>query len=157
MRAGGPIWCLRIFANAERGRIGAKPDSQKFAAVRRLQTGPRNEETCGSSQDSQGWLPTCTAAEADSQAGAWAGAEIARFLDRRARLMRWGWTEPEAEHLAERLVQRDRDGDDRRLCIECRHYRPGRCGNHGCAGLRVPAVGRDLAAALQRCAGFQAW
>ena len=68
--------------------------------------------------------------------------------------MRGGWTEPEAEHLAERLVQRDRDGDDRRLCIECRHYRPGRCGNHGCAGLQVPELGRDLAAMLQRCPGF---
>lgn len=31
--------------------------------------------------------------------------DMARFLDRRARLMRWGWAEPEAETLAERLVK----------------------------------------------------
>ena len=37
---------------------------------------------------------------------AWTDADIARFLDRRARLMRWGWAEPEAEKLAERLVKR---------------------------------------------------
>ena len=36
---------------------------------------------------------------------AWTDSDIARFLDRRARLMRWGWAEPEAERLAERLVK----------------------------------------------------
>ena len=90
----------------------------------------------------------------DLAAVAWTDADIARFLDRRARLMRWRWAEPEAEKLAERLVKRDREGDDRVSCAECRHYRPGRCGNHGRAGLRVLDVGRDLAAMLQRCEGF---
>ena len=40
----------------------------------------------------------------DTSAGAWNDADISAFLDRRARLLRWGWAEPEAEKLAERLV-----------------------------------------------------
>ena len=76
------------------------------------------------------------------------------FLDRRARLMRWGWPEAEAETLADRLVRRDHDIDDRVSCIDCLHYRPSRCGNHGRAGLNVADIGRDVAALLQRCPGF---
>lgn len=85
---------------------------------------------------------------------AWSGADIARFLDRRARLLRWGWPEADAEALAERLVRRDREGNDRVSCTDCRHYRPGRCGNHRRAGLGGADVGRALAGLLQRCQGF---
>ena len=74
--------------------------------------------------------------------------------DRRTRLLRWGWSEPEAAALAARLAKRDRDADARVSCADCRHYRPGRCGNHRRAGLQGPEVGRDLASMLQRCAGF---
>ncbi|MBX9793385.1 MAG: hypothetical protein K2Y02_03710 [Burkholderiaceae bacterium] len=87
---------------------------------------------------------------------AWTDADIARFLDRRARLMRWGWAETEAETLADRLVRRDREQDDRVSCTDCRHYRPGRCGNHRRAGLTMADVGRDLASLLQRCPGWEA-
>ncbi|MBX9793514.1 MAG: hypothetical protein K2Y02_04355 [Burkholderiaceae bacterium] len=86
----------------------------------------------------------------------WTDADIARFLDRRARLMRWGWAESEAETLADRLVRRDREQDERVSCTDCRHYRPGRCGNHRRAGLNVADVGRDLASLLQRCPGWEA-
>lgn len=86
---------------------------------------------------------------------AWTDADIARFIDRRARLMRWGWLEHEAEKLAERLVKRDREPDDDRVsCTDCRNYRRTRCGNHRQAGLSAPDVGRDLAAMLQRCPAF---
>lgn len=91
----------------------------------------------------------------DLSAVAWTDGDIARFLDRRARLLRWGWSEPEAEKLADRLVKRDREQDDRVNCTECKHYRPGRCGDHGHAGLSAPEVGRDLATMLQRCPGFK--
>ena len=86
---------------------------------------------------------------------AWTDADIARFLDRRARLLRWGWAEPEAEKLAERLVRRDREADPRVSCTDCRHYRPGRCGDHRAAGLDSAELGSELAAMLQRCPGFQ--
>lgn len=86
---------------------------------------------------------------------AWTDADIARFLDRRARLMRWGWPEADAEKLADRLVQRDLEQDVRVSCTDCQHYRPGRCDNHRHAGLHAPDVGRDWAGLLQRCPGFR--
>lgn len=91
----------------------------------------------------------------DLDAVAWTDADITRFLNRRARLMRWGWAETLAEDLAARLVQRDRDQDERVSCADCSAYRPGRCGNHRRAGLLSPEVGRDWVALLQRCPGFQ--
>lgn len=97
----------------------------------------------------------CAPEALDLAAVAWTDADIARFLDRRARLLRWGWAEPDAETLAERLVKRDREHDGRVSCTDCGHYRQGRCGNHKAALLHSPEVGRDLAAMLQRCPGFQ--
>ncbi|MDL2339490.1 MAG: hypothetical protein QFE16_16775 [Pseudomonadota bacterium] len=91
------------------------------------------------------------AADSPPPATGWTDADITRFLDRRARLMRWGWPETEAEALADRLVRRDRDTDERVSCIDCGHYQPGRCGNHRRAGLNVAEVGRDLASLLQHC------
>jgi len=86
---------------------------------------------------------------------AWTNADIAAFIDRRARLMRWGWAEPDAERLAERLVFRDREADPRVSCTDCNHYRPGRCGNHKAALLSSAEIGRDLAGMLQRCPGVE--
>ncbi len=58
--------------------------------------------------------------------------------------------------MADRLVIRDREQDDRRTCLECATYRPGRCGNHRRALLNSPDLARDLAALLQHCPGFEA-
>jgi hypothetical protein len=100
-------------------RIAAKPvddqrrgdaDSQAFAAVRKPQIGSKSAHLCGSSQDSQdsqGYPAHCSTLETfDMLAKGWTDADIARFLDRRARLMRWGWPQVEAEKLADRLVRR---------------------------------------------------
>ena len=66
--------------------------------------------------------------EADDLAGlpAWTDAEIIAF-EKRVGLSTWlGYTD--AKGRAERLLQRDRGGDDRRLCVECLHAGPGwRC------------------------------
>jgi len=91
----------------------------------------------------------------DLAAVALTAADIERYLDSRARLMRWGWPEADAEAMADKLVRRDRDADSRVICGECRHYRPGRCRNHRRAGLHAPDVGRDLAALPQSCPGFE--
>jgi hypothetical protein len=99
-------------------------------------------------------LQCATVSDAELTGVAWADADIARFLDRRARLMRWGWAELDAERQAERLVKRDREHDERVSCADCAHYRPGRCANHCAAGLRSAELGRDLVAMLQRCPGF---
>ena len=64
-------------------------------------------------------------------------------------------TGPDALHVMNRLVTRDREHDERVSCTDCRHYRPGRCGNHRRAGLHGAEVGRDLAGLLQRCPGFE--
>jgi hypothetical protein len=89
------------------------------------------------------------------QSPRWCHADITRFTTRRDRLLRWGWAEPDAEALAERLMRRDSEQDDRVHCTDCKHYRPGRCGNHRQAGLGSNDLGRDLASLLQRCDGFK--
>ena len=90
-----------------------------------------------------------SAAEADRcHAEPWDDATIARFVARLGLLMRRGFNATDADDLAERLHLRDVQGDDRACCVECRHYRPGRCGNPMAAGLLSPDVGRDLAVML---------
>ena len=66
--------------------------------------------------------------EADDLAGlpAWTDAEIVTFEKRVARGTWLGY--PDAKGLAEKLLHRDRDADDRILCIECSHAGPAwRC------------------------------
>lgn len=96
--------------------------------------------------------PACPDPEVDSEA---------LLRARRDRLLRWGWALAEAEAMAERLARLDferaaEEVDDRVLCIECTHYRPGRCENHRRARLAHHDVGRDLATLLQRCPGHEA-
>jgi hypothetical protein len=70
------------------------------------------------------------------------------------RFPRLGLNATDADDLAERLTLRDRDDDDRHLCLECENYRPGTCVHWRQAGLGSAIVGRDLATMLQRCPGF---
>lgn len=94
-------------------------------------------------------------AEGDAaHAEPWDDAACARFVARVSLSLRRGINATDADDLAERLHLRDVQGDDRHLCVECRHYRPGRCGNPRAAGLHSSDVGRDLAGMLQRCPGF---
>jgi hypothetical protein len=96
-----------------------------------------------------------TRADSDRcHANGWDDAEIAAFTGRMTLFMRRGLSATDADDLAERLTLRDRDGVAQRMCIECGHYRPGRCGDHRHAGLHSPDVGRDLAVMLQHCPGF---
>jgi hypothetical protein len=87
---------------------------------------------------------------------AWTNADIDRFTARRDRLLRWHWSEREADALAERLTRRDVEGDDdRQSCADCRHLRrSSRCLNYRLAGLHSPEVGQDFVALLQRCNGY---
>ena len=83
------------------------------------------------------------------------GAEIDRMVSRVERFVARGVDLIDATVLADRLVIRDRDGDDRRLCLECDHLRPeGRCGVRTVAD--VPG-GRliDVLPILQRCNQFK--
>lgn len=82
-----------------------------------------------------------------------------RLAERLNRLLRWGWSEPDARALVERLARRDREHaagnpDVRVVCaVDCGHYQPGRCGNHRAAGLLTSIIGPDLAVLPQRCPG----
>lgn len=83
--------------------------------------------------------------------------EIDLFLKRRGRFTDWGVSLDDAERLADALVIRDRDSDDRRLCLECTHLRGAgrwRCGNWQTASVARQGLTRDLVLMLQRCDGF---
>ena len=88
------------------------------------------------------------------------GREIDTMAGRTA-LFHWrGLAAIDAELLADKLVNRDRDADDRRLCLECAHL-SGRAGAMRCAqwqqaGLGASGVPVSLPLALQRCDGFKA-
>lgn len=81
-------------------------------------------------------------------------SEIAAFTARLTRFAGKGLSVADAEAMADRLVIRDRDGDDRRLCLECRHLSGRRCTAWRIAGIGGPEVG-DLRTKLQRCDGFE--
>ena len=125
-----------------------------------MDNGPQGQQPRGVSQDSHDSqrypeATRCDVPARDLSAVAWSDADVSRFLDRRARLLRWGWCEADAEGLADRLARRDREGDDRRLCVECAHLRGGRCRQAERAGIGGPEVG-VLAAMLQNCPAFEA-
>ena len=64
------------------------------------------------------------------------------------------WGRKEAKELAQRLQRRDRDKDDRRMCVECAHFTANTfCRNHKVAEV-PPMVGSDFSVMLQRCRGF---
>jgi hypothetical protein len=64
----------------------------------------------------------------------------------------------EAEGMADALVRRDREADDRRLCLECSHLRRSaglwRCGQWQRPGLAVADVPGEVVKLLKRCEGF---
>jgi hypothetical protein len=100
--------------------------------------------------------PLLTPEQGDEcHAGGWDDAEIDAFLAREARFTRMGRA-ADAEHLAERLTLRDREHDDRRLCLECAALADnGRC--LVAARGRLPGASRRLEPVptiLQRCEGF---
>lgn len=77
------------------------------------------------------------------------------------RFTKKGLNYDDAERLADKLVLRDREVDDRRLCLECSHLHGAgrwRCGNWHRAGVAIQLkdahIPRDLVLALQRCPGF---
>lgn len=79
-------------------------------------------------------------------AGDWSDTEIKRFLNREAVFIKEGLDADGAERLAQQMLYRDRDGDDRRVCFECKHLRA----NARCRPGMLP-----LRFVLQRCPGFE--
>lgn len=90
-------------------------------------------------------------------------AEIDTFTARLARFTDKGVSHSDAERLADKLVMRDREQDDRRLCLECTHLggygtSSWRCDNWQRAGVAIRArdaqLPVDLVQQLQRCDGL---
>ena len=84
--------------------------------------------------------------------------EIDTFTARLGRFTERGLHLDDAERLADTLVIRDREGDDRRLCLECIHlqgFGRWRCGNSELANVPPYGVARDLVLMLQRCDGIK--
>jgi hypothetical protein len=101
--------------------------------------------------------PLMTAEQADDcHAGAWDDDELSAFTARVLVLQRRGIEAGDADNLAERLTLRDRDGDDRRMCVECSHLGDGgRC--LAAAAGRVHGADRRMEPVptiLQRCEAF---
>lgn len=77
--------------------------------------------------------------------------EIERFTARMELFRRRGLSDDLAEAMADKLVRRDREGDDRRVCLECANLNGRRCTAWRAAGIGDSDVS-DLRAKLQRCA-----
>jgi hypothetical protein len=93
------------------------------------------------------------------------GAEIDLFTTRLHLFTDKGLARNDGETLADKLVLRDRDQDDRRVCLECNHFAghgagAWRCGNWQAAGVAIRSrdaqLPADLVMQLQRCDGFTA-
>ena len=90
--------------------------------------------------------------------------EIDTFTARLARFTDKGASTDVGEALADKLVIRDRESDDRRLCLECLHLAghgatSWRCGNWQASRVAIRAgdsqLHGDLVCQLQRCGGFK--
>jgi hypothetical protein len=90
-------------------------------------------------------------------------AEIDLILARLRRFADKGLLASAGEALANKLLIRDRESDDRRVCLECSHLnghgtRSWHCGNWQGAGVAHQAwdaqLAADLVVLLQRCSGF---
>lgn len=93
----------------------------------------------------------------ECHAGGWSGAEICVFTAMVSQFIHMGCSPADSEHLAEHLILRNRQYDDRRLCLECAHLQGWgrwRCGNWLVANLVRNCLGSDLARMLQRCGVF---
>lgn len=86
--------------------------------------------------------------------------EVDTFTARVSRFMAKGLPLAQAEALAVRLVIRDHEGDDRRVCLECSNLQGTgrwRCGNWQRAEVARDGLARDLVLMAQRCEGFKGY
>ena len=90
------------------------------------------------------------------------GREIDTFTARLSRFTDKGLILDDGEVLADKLVIRDRESDDRHVCLECLHlagYGSWRCSNWQRSGIAIQAwdaqLPGQLVRNLQRCDGFK--
>jgi len=83
-----------------------------------------------------------TAGDSTEQEAALSARRVQLFQDK-------GISDHEAAAMARRLVQRDRELDDRRSCAECSSFHAGICRQ------RITPIGETTIYTLHRCKGFQ--
>jgi hypothetical protein len=114
----------------------SRPDAERGAAVDLLRLSRAQADEC--------------------HAGGWADAEIRSFRKRQSLMLARGYAPDDAEAMAEALTLRDRQGDDRRICLECTHLgERGRC--IAASAGRIKGADRRLEPVptiLQRCEAF---
>lgn len=154
-----------------------------LARLKKIETAPRHDATKptkpgfvgfvgtppGHIQKTEGELSAANDPTPDPDHCCWPHSEamntreIDTFTARLARFTDKGLGLDQAEALADKLVRRDREPDDRRLCLECAHLAGHSGANWRCRNWQVAGVAcqeRDalLSAALvfqlQRCDGF---
>ena len=99
------------------------------------------------------------------QSSAMNGTEIDMFAARLHRFTDKGLSQTDGEALADKLVLRDRDQDERRVCLECKNFAghgagSWRCRNWQATGIAIRSrdaqLPADLVVQLRRCGGFTA-
>ena len=95
------------------------------------------ESVAGRSEAFTGWMPTIPGKPINDIEVARAKERVRYFTDKGVRLK-------VAQDIAQRLVIRDRQQDDRRSCAECRHQEYGRCtvGHSAIGGFRITELFR---------------
>ena len=112
----------------------------------------KHDSSLAVTKDPDGWCwPRSTAMT---------GAEIDNFKARLSKFGDKGLTATDCDALADKLVLRDREADDRRVCLECRNLSgygsaSWRCSNWKAAGVGASGLPFDLVLMLQRCDGFE--
>lgn len=95
--------------------------------------------------------PLCQASSTAPPPDDAVGARVALFRGR-------GLNQAAAMALAQRLMVRDQQHDERRVCLECAHMagtaNARRCGQWRQTRMKGPAMPADLVDVLQRCHGF---
>lgn len=145
----------RLTANAANLANLVPEGFQQLATVARLAISQQGEaadnevQSSDPAQDPDRWnwpnSPAMNSTEVDTFVG-----RLVQFTDR-------GLIVPVAESLADKLVRRDREGDDRLTCMECVYlqgFNQWRCANWQHANVAREGLARDLVLKLQRCDGF---
>lgn len=83
--------------------------------------------------------------------------ELALMANRLARFTLLGLSVNEAERMADKLQQRDREADDRHACVECASLSGRwRCGSFRQRGATAPGLPADYIVMLTRCNAWRA-
>lgn len=153
-------WLQRLKAAAKARTDATKPTEPGFVGFVACPHGPSENFTAPEQ-------PPANEPTSDPDCWCWPHssamntAEIDAFTARLARFTDKGLSLDDAETLADKLIQRDREMDDRRICMECVHLQGAgrwRCSNNVVAGMGLHMADTELPCRLthqlQRCAGF---